>query len=234
MLNEEITKIPSPSVVNEPQAPGATESNVKQEERTELASLDSNSPAAAPGSQDAILAQGQETLPGPDQNPANQIQKFPEIDRCFTYLKSELGYLLTMTEEEKAIRRKDLYTSRSFHFATLITKNENGTNNYDEAIEYIRFLEECVKDLKTCHIAADLTKRGFISEASASERARIQESDKKYEPKYKERKKVEKEKMTTEEKKIQDFMKLGLTRAAAEKIIFAKGWENEVSSFREW
>jgi hypothetical protein len=154
--------------------------------------------------------------------PEQHAPVLPELIEWIKIGRSLLGNLLTMTEEEKAERRRNLFISRQFYFKDLIDRDENGNVSYTRAIEQIKFVEECLKDLRTVHQAEELAKRNFISEQSATIRARLREEDKKYEPKFKEREKIEKEKMTGEEKKIRNFMKLGLSRETAEKIIFAK------------
>ena len=85
-----------------------------------------------------------------------------------------------MDDEWKKNRRIKLFNDRSFFARELISKKENGLNDYSKIIEHIHFLEECIKDLKTEHQAYELAKRWHIENASLAERARIAEEDKKY------------------------------------------------------
>jgi hypothetical protein len=124
----------------------------------------------------------------------------------------------------KKNRRIKLFNDRTFFAKNLVTTNSEGIKDYSTLIEHTKLIHEFVKDLLSCHQAYELAKRGFIDHATAAERERIRAKDKEYEPKYKEREASEAKlaKITPEEKKIQGFMKLGLDRATAEKIIFAK------------
>lgn len=173
-----------------------------------------DAPSAVLAPQDAILRHP-ETTPGPDD------PSFEKTFHILSFLPSFKDQLM-LTEEFKKDRRIKLFNDRTFYSRSLVTVDANGNKNYDDLIEYIKLLEEIVKDLKTCHQAADLARIGLINEASASERLKIAESDKKYAPKFKEREKAETEKMTAQEKKIRAFTAMGLSREAAEKIIFAK------------
>ncbi len=148
----------------------------------------------------------------------NDFQKILEILAFQSFYKDQL----MLSEEFKKERRLKLFNTRTFFCRDLIQIKEDGTKNYEDLIEHIKFLEEIIKDLKSCHQAADLARIEMINQASASERAAIAESDKKYAPKFKEREKIEAEKMTAQEKQIKKFVAMGLTREAAEKIIFAK------------
>ena len=149
-------------------------------------------------------------------------QIFPGLDAALDSMKVELNGFQHMTEEEKKARRISLFHTRTFFARDLVTKNEDGTKNFESLIEHIKFMEECIKDLKTAHSAADLARLNFINEASVTERAKITEADKKYKPKFEEREKTDGAKMSADEKKIQSFIKLGLSRSAAEKIIFGR------------
>ncbi len=149
-------------------------------------------------------------------------QKFPEIQEIIEFAKPKLNGILKMDEETKKERRIKLFHDRTFFARDLVTIKEDGTKNFDDLIEHIKFLEECIKDLKTAHQAADLAKLQFIQEATVAERERIKATDKQYKPEFKERETANKEKLTIQEKKIRDFVKLGLSRQAAEQIIFGK------------
>ena len=143
------------------------------------------------------------------------------FDASLAGMRKSLNGFQHMNEEDKKQRRLKLFSDRTFHARSLVVEGENG-KNFDGLIEHIKFLEECIKDLKTAHSAAELAKLGFIQEASAIERSKIAEADKKYKPQFADREKTDNAKMTMEEKKIQGFIKLGLSRAAAEKIIFGR------------
>lgn len=149
---------------------------------------------------------------------ANAID-FIEYCRARVILKDKDGNMLT--EEFKKDRRIRFYTDRRFFMETLVSLKENGTKNYDDLVEYIKFCEELGKDIRTCHQAAELAKIDMLNSESVANRAAILESDRKY--KVKEVVVENKApKMTQEEKVISQFMKLGLTREAAEKIAFAR------------
>lgn len=128
-----------------------------------------------------------------------------------------------LTEEFKKDRRIRLYTDRRFFMESLVKVDETtGIKNYDDLIEYIKFCEEILKDVKTCHQAAELAKMEMLNSESVRNRASILESDRKYKPIERVEEKKSVSKITPEEKKIQGLMKLGLTREVAEGIIFAK------------
>lgn len=190
---------------------GAPRSDPADEQRRVERPGQENAVAAQPDPYNRILEQG---LHGETWQ-VHDFQIFPPF--------LTIREIQSMNEEQKKQRRITLFNDRTFQIKNLIRKNENGTTNYDELIDHIKFLEECIKDLKTVHQAAELVKINFINEASTAERYKIKESDRKYIPKYEEREEAEKIKMTAEEKKIQAFIRMGLSREAAEKIIFAKG-----------
>jgi hypothetical protein len=154
----------------------------------------------------------------PVPSPAYDFSTILEILSVGEKLKDQF----MLTEEFKNERRRVLFNTRTFYCRDLVKKNSDGSNNYDDLIEHIKLLEEITKDLKSCKQAAELAKIGMLNIATATERAAIAESDKKYAPKFKDIEKKETEKMTAQEKKIQGFIKLGLSRAMAEKIIFGQ------------
>lgn len=163
---------------------------------------------------EAILEPAQVT----PELPTKEFQKVLEILSFQPFYRS----LLVLTEEFKKDRRLKLFNTRTFFCRDLVTTNNDGTKNYENLIEHIKFLEEIIKDLKSCYQAADLARVEMLNSATAAERQAITESDKKYAPKFKEREKAETEKMTAQEKQIRKFISMGLTREAAEKIIFAR------------
>jgi len=137
---------------------------------------------------------------------------FPDKCEC-------LGSCDCLTKKNRRIK---LYNTRKFFAKDLVTTNEEGIKDYSLLIEHTKLIQEFMKDLLTCHQAFEMAKREFLDLATASERERIRAKDKEYEPKILKDPEAKAPKLSPEEKKIRDFMKLGLDRATAEKIIFAR------------
>jgi len=169
------------------------------------------------------------------QYPADWFSKFPEHEIMNQQLEKfiedfrVLHNIQEWSEPEIQSRLVHFFQTRKFFSRELVTKNEDGTNNYNKLIEHMKLLEYILKFAKSAHSALDYVKMGFVQSESTIERARIAEVDKQYKPKYKEREAAENEangekkvKMTAQEKMIQSMVKMGLSRESAESIVFAK------------
>ena len=137
-----------------------------------------------------------------------------------------LSAQMIQSEEWKKNRRIKLFNDRHFHAKYLIKKNPNGTYNYEAMIAYIHFLEEARKDLAAIHQAYELAKRWHIENENIEARERIKEEDKKYVPKKVSSAETKASKsgskMSPEDKKIANLIKLGLTEEAARSILGIK------------
>jgi hypothetical protein len=166
--------------------------------------------------------------PAPDSEIVTPITTIPAPTNGFDYSSIEkiesilpaLSEQTFMDDEWKKSRRIKLFNDRHFHAKYLIKKKENGTYDYGHMIQYIQFLEECIKDLKTVQQAYMLAKTWHIENENLEARERIKEEDKKYKIKEAKPEKETKEKKTTEkEKKIQEFMgKYYVTKDEAGKL----------------
>lgn len=135
------------------------------------------------------------------------------------FAKSAIADQIIQDDEWKKQRRLKLFNDRTFFANKLVEKKENGAFEYSKLIEHIKFLEEVIKDFKTIHQAYELVKINHVNNASLEERARIAAEDKKYTPKFKEREANEVTKQSEYEKKLGKLIKLGISKAAAEKIL---------------
>jgi hypothetical protein len=153
-----------------------------------------------------------------NDSPADDFSQLFEI---ISKAKEILGANALMDEETKKTRRIGLFNNRKlFVESEMVSKNGDGSNNYALLKEHIMFLEEFSKDIKTVHSAYETARICFVNNASLSEREKIAESDRKYKPKFVEREKQETEKLTIAQKNIAKLVKAGLSKEAAEKIIF--------------
>jgi hypothetical protein len=104
----------------------------------------------------------------------------------------------------------------------MMVTNPDGTKEWNHALiaEHSNFLDTVLRVFRTKRTALELLRTNIIKDANAVERARIAEEDKKYQPKFAEREAAERAKQTAEEKRIQYYIKNGMSRETAEKIVF--------------
>ncbi len=102
----------------------------------------------------------------------------------------------------------------------LIKTNEDGTPDLSLLIAHNHFVEHAIRTFKCLRSAGEMLRINILKDFSAAAKAKITEEDKKYKPQFKEREATDKIRQTAEEKKIQEFIKLGMSRESAEKIVF--------------